>query len=176
MSLVESVRDLDRDAQEIAGRERSLVDAGREVLAVQVLHDEKVDAVLVADIVKDADVGVIEAGSRAGLPLEAGADFGICGKLFGEHFDRDRAVEAAVLGEVDLAHPARAERAENLVGAESCARDEWHEAGRLAQRPCAAQWYGAGVRGAARGGPSNAYVFCSFFSAAGKRTLFRISR
>ena len=53
-----------------------LVDSGaagqpiRQRLAVEALHDEKVDAVLVADVVEGADVRMIQRGDRLRFALE----------------------------------------------------------------------------------------------------------
>ena len=44
-------------------------------LAFQVLHDQVVDAILVADIVQRADVRVVQAGNRLGFAVETLAQF-----------------------------------------------------------------------------------------------------
>jgi hypothetical protein len=51
---------------------------------------------------------------RARLALEAGASIRIGRECRRQHFERDVAAELAVVGAVDLAHAARAERREDL--------------------------------------------------------------
>jgi hypothetical protein len=43
-----------------------------------------------------------------------------------EHFDGDEAIEAGVLGAVDVAHTSGAERSENLVRAKASAGSQAH--------------------------------------------------
>src|SRR5205085_1459667 len=75
--------------------------------------------------------GMRERGDGLGLALEAGERVGVRGQLRGEDLDRDLPVELRVARPVDLAHPARAERREDLVGTETGAGAESHEIGRI---------------------------------------------
>ena len=52
------------------------------------------------------------------------------GQLRREDLDRDVAVQLRVARAVDLAHPARAERREDLVGTETCSGGERHRGAR----------------------------------------------
>ena len=65
-----------------------------------------------------------ERRDRLRLALEAGQRVGIGGDGLREDLDRDVAVELRVPRAVDLSHPARAQRREDLVGAEAGAGDE----------------------------------------------------
>ena len=60
---VEGVGDLDAVAQDLVEGERALLEPVRERLALEVLHDQEVDAVVLADVVERADVRMGE-GSR----------------------------------------------------------------------------------------------------------------
>src|SRR5215831_3609371 len=51
-------------------RQRSTRQTGGKSFALQVLHYEELDVVLVADVVEDADVGMIQPRDRARFPLE----------------------------------------------------------------------------------------------------------
>jgi hypothetical protein len=62
---------------------------------------------------------VLQRRDRLRLAIEALLRRRVVRPLGRQHFDRDDAIEARVAGFVDLAHAARAEGAENLVGAES---------------------------------------------------------
>ena len=110
------VGDLRPDLERFVGLERPTLEASPERLAVQELHHEVVGVPFAADVVEGADVRVVERRDRARFSLEPLAHLGVVGKMRREDFHRDVAPEARVLGAVDLAHPARAERAENLVG------------------------------------------------------------
>ncbi len=82
MRLVQRVGDLDAVAQRLLERERPLHEPVRERLAFEVLHDQVLDAVLIADVVERADVRMGELRDRLRLPLEAlaaSADEDRCG-------------------------------------------------------------------------------------------------
>src|SRR5262249_51039630 len=69
------------------------------------------------DVVKRADVGMIERRYRACLALEPLAE------LFAYHLNRDSAAETRVHRPKDLPHTAFAEFAFDTVGAEACTRN-----------------------------------------------------
>jgi hypothetical protein len=56
-------------------------------LAFHALHDQIIHAVLMSDIVEDANVGMIQAGHGPGLVLEALLAAQIGGKMRGENLD-----------------------------------------------------------------------------------------
>jgi hypothetical protein len=66
-------------------------------------HHEVGGAVMRADVVERADVGVREGGDGAGLSLEARTTIRIGAQLSREDLDRDRPIEPRVAGLVDLA-------------------------------------------------------------------------
>jgi hypothetical protein len=80
-----------------------------EGLAFEQLHDEEGPALVLADVIYGADVGMIESGSSAGFALEAFDGQAIGGHVFWKKLESDEAVEARVLGFVDDAHAAPAE-------------------------------------------------------------------
>jgi hypothetical protein len=90
----------------------------RQRLAVEVFHDEKIDAGLLPDVVDGADMRMIQRGNGPSLALEPLLQFGMAGDMSGERLDGDGSIEARVSGFVDLAHAARAERRLDLVRAE----------------------------------------------------------
>ena len=110
------VRDLRADLQRFVDLQRAALEARRQGLAVQELHDEIVGGAFPADVVQRADVRVVERGDGAGLALEPFTNLGVFGKVRGEDLDRDVAPQARVLRPVDLPHPAGAQRADDLVG------------------------------------------------------------
>ena len=124
--LVERVGDLDGEAQRLVERKPASAEPFGERLAFEQLHDEVFGLAVVADVVEGADVRVGELRDRLRLPLEALADLGGFERCCGQDLDRDRAVEARVAGAIDLPHSARADRREDLVGAEARAGCEGH--------------------------------------------------
>ena len=72
-----------------------------------------------ADVVDRDDVGMVERGGRARLLFESLQALRVVREVGGKDLDRHVAPEARVIGPVDLSHPARAERREDLVGAEA---------------------------------------------------------
>ena len=72
-------------------------------------------AVLVADVVERADVGMRERRDRLRLALEPLPHVLVRREVRRQDLDRDRALEPRVLRPVDLSHPSRADRGEDLV-------------------------------------------------------------
>jgi hypothetical protein len=97
-----------------------------ERLPFDILHHQKVDAVLVADVVKDADVGMVQARDSACLTFEPLAALVIAGEMFGKHFDGNGAVEARVFGAIHFTHAAGSERGYDFVRAKASAGSEGH--------------------------------------------------
>jgi hypothetical protein len=115
----DAVSDLRRDNQRVGQRERALRQPISEGLAFEVLHDEERGAALLPDVIQRADVGMIELGDRSGFAVEALAELQVASETLGKNLDGDDAIEASVLGLVDFAHPARAQRGEDFVRAEA---------------------------------------------------------
>ena len=70
MRLVERVGDLPSERQHLGRRQRTPFQPVGQRLALHVLHDQVVEAVLVADVVEHADVRMVEARDRTRLALE----------------------------------------------------------------------------------------------------------
>ena len=126
MRAVERFADLRGHAERLIERDRSLLDTGSEHLALDVLHHPVTDAMLVADIVQCAGVGMVQRCDSAGFTLETGAQILTGGDVFGQDPNNDHAVGASVAGSVDFAPPSSADRGEHLVRAESVAAGERH--------------------------------------------------
>ena len=93
-----------------------------ERLALEQLHHQVVDAILVADVEQRADVRVVQARDGARFALEALAAPWITATSGGQDLDGDDAIQPRVARPIDLAHSARAENGLNLVRPEECAR------------------------------------------------------
>jgi hypothetical protein len=84
-----------------------LLDQHRKVVALDVLHDEEVNAIGISRIVSGDNVRMIQLGRSFDLSLKAGN----CCRIFHhggrEHLDRYRAIHAAMNGLEHLAHSTR---------------------------------------------------------------------
>jgi hypothetical protein len=97
-----------------------------EGLSFDVLHDEKVDAVLVSDVMEGADVWMLKRGDGARLAFEPLTEIGIGGERRGQDLDGDQAIEPDVPGLVNLAHAAGSQRAQDFIRTEADARSQAH--------------------------------------------------
>ena len=61
---------------------------------------------------------MIERRDRARLAVEAVAQLRVGGERRGEDLDGDGAIEPRIAGAIHLAHAARAEQGDDLIGAE----------------------------------------------------------
>jgi hypothetical protein len=120
------VGDGDRQLQHAGERQPARRDEIREALALDQLHGEKADVVVVLDREQRDDVGVVEAGHRARLALESGQAVGVRRHVGRQYLERHLAAEAHVPGPIHLAHAARAERGDDFVSPQAGAGDQCH--------------------------------------------------
>ena len=83
--------------------------------AVEQLHHDVDVAGVFLQLVDRDDVGMIEAGGRARFDVEALAAFFAVDHRRDHLLERDGAIEHRIVGLVDQAHPALAERRDDLV-------------------------------------------------------------
>ena len=93
----------------------SLHDAGLEVGAADVLHDDEVRAVVLAPVVNVHDVGALQVGGRRGLLAEALRERGVRCVLGQHHLYGNAAPEDVVLSLVHLGHAADPDALGDLV-------------------------------------------------------------
>ena len=87
--------------------ERLAVDQVLQGIAFHQLHDDKRTALLFADFVNGADIGVIQGGGRLRLSMEALKAAAIA-RTLGEKLQRDSAAKASIFRLVDNPHPPTA--------------------------------------------------------------------
>src|SRR5262245_58807206 len=126
MSPIERVGDLGPETLYLGGRQGSTGDPLGEGLALDQLHDQVVDPVLAPDIMQHADVRMIEPRNYARLALEPGARLRALGQVRGQHLDGYVAPQPRVPRAIDLAHPSRAKRSDDFIGAQTGADGQWH--------------------------------------------------
>jgi hypothetical protein len=73
-------------------------------LALQQLHDDKRLAIVIPDIVKGANIGMVEDGYGPGLSSEARHRSAGCRQLHGQEFEDNVTTQADVFGPVHLSH------------------------------------------------------------------------
>ena len=129
MGRLEGIGNLGAEPARLAGRQRAARQACREGLTLQQLHDEEVDALLVAKIEQRADIRMGQLRDDARLAIQPLLVFGRVGQVGGQHLDGHGAIEAAVGGFVDLAHAAGPDQGDDLIGSESGAGGECHGSG-----------------------------------------------
>jgi hypothetical protein len=96
-------------------RQPTFVKTGFESVPLQVLHDQIGGAILVADIVQHANVGMVKRGDGAGFLLETPLGCRVIRKVRRQDFDGYGPLQASVASTVHFAHPARTERRLNFV-------------------------------------------------------------
>ena len=85
-----------------------------EVLALEVLHGDVRQALVLAELVDGDDVAVVEPAGGLGLALEAGDQLGVADRGLAHHLDRGQAVDRRVPALVDHAEGAAADLLEDL--------------------------------------------------------------
>ncbi len=88
---------------------------GGEVLAIDVLHRQEVDALHLTHVVHAADVRMGDLPGDPHLVEEALQSTGVLLELLRKELERHRLAELQVVGAVDLAHPAAAEQTDDAV-------------------------------------------------------------
>ena len=116
VGLVQRVRNLDGVVQYLIQRQRTFFQALRQRLAFEILHYQIIKAILLADVVKRADMRMIQAGNGARFALESLTQFGSIGKVIRKDFDGNGAVEPRIPGAVHLSHPTCANCREDFIG------------------------------------------------------------
>ena len=127
MRRLEGVGQGDAHVDERHDVERSLRGALQRRLALQQLHDQEDAAVAgLTDVVKRADVGVLQRGHGPRLAQEPLARRRVAGQGGGQHLDRHIALETRVARPVDLPHAAGANGADDFVRPEPSAGGDSH--------------------------------------------------
>ena len=112
---VEAVGDIDGEGKEEFEVHGTPADSVFQGLAVEKFHGDEGFAIVFADVVNGADVGMIERGRGFGFATEAFEGLGIVGDVVGKEFQGNEAVEARVFGFINYAHSAATEFFENAV-------------------------------------------------------------
>jgi len=114
VSRIERLGDLNGQVEQLIGRERCAGRSGSRTrpsrnpvfqrLALQQFHGDERLAVVLANVVEGADVGMIERRSGARFALEALQGLGALGDILGQEFERHQAPQPRVLGLINHTH------------------------------------------------------------------------
>jgi hypothetical protein len=122
VGFIQRVGDRGSVAQHFFDRQRPTPKTIGQSFASQALHHQIVGAILGADVVQTADVGMRKLGDGTSFTLKALLQTGTRDKMPGENFDGDITVEAGIACTVDLTHAARTQRREFRRAQVSCQR------------------------------------------------------
>ncbi len=106
MGGVERVGDVSGEREEGVELQGHVCQYVFERLAVEEFHGDERMALVFANLINRADVGMVERGSGAGLAAKALERQKITRDIVGKEFEGDEAAELHVFGFVDDAHPA----------------------------------------------------------------------
>src|ERR1700685_545328 len=104
--LVERRGDFPSNPQRLLQPQPSPLQAVGQRFAFQVLHDEKIDAALRADIMQGADMRVIQRRNRLRLALHALSEIGSRGEMRRQTLDSHITSQPRVASAVDFPHSA----------------------------------------------------------------------
>ena len=112
---IERVGDFDGESEEVFDIHGAAVDAVLERLPIKEFHGDEGVAILLADIVNRADVGMVQGRGGLRFTLESRESLRIAGDILRQKFQRDEALEARVFGLVNDTHASAAELFDDAV-------------------------------------------------------------
>ena len=131
MRGLQRVGDLSSEREHAAERQGLAGDLLLQRLAPHQLHHEERPALLFADVVHRADVGMVQRRRGARLAREPVERLRAVRQVLRQELDGDVAPQPDVLGLVDDTHPSAADQGDDAVVGERLADDgQWH-GGRL---------------------------------------------
>ena len=122
----EAVGDLEGVVDRLALRELSAGERRAQCLSLEQLLDDVGRSIVRPDVVNSRDVGVVQDPGGARLLLESAQAVRVGGERRRQDLDRDLAPQSWVLRPVDFAHSPRAQRRDDLVGAQPAPRSNNH--------------------------------------------------
>ena len=114
----ERVSDGDRVLKGLFHRHRPTGQPVRQRLPFEQLHDQEVDPVGLAQVVKHANVRMVQRGNGLRLALESFSPRGVFSQVMWKYLNRNRPVQTGVYGAVHFAHATCRKRSLESIGAE----------------------------------------------------------
>jgi len=122
----EAAGDLQCVGRRLAHRQRSVLEARAERLAVHEFHHDEGAARVLDELVNRQDVGVRQLRDADRLALEARERCRVVRERLGDHLDRNVTPEPRIAGTIDGAHAAGAERRDDFVATETRSGSQRH--------------------------------------------------
>jgi hypothetical protein len=126
----QGLRNLDRERERLAGRNRTLRDSISQRRSFDELHHQRLDAAAVFEAVQRGDIRMIERRQDFGFALKAREPIAIAGQFCRQDFDGDVTLQACIEGAVHLAHPTGADRFLDFVRSDSGSKGKQRHAER----------------------------------------------
>ncbi len=117
MSAGNRVSNLNRIFQSFGEWHRSFDEPFGQWLTRQVLKDQIVHPVFIANIVQCANSGVVQSGNRSGFLLESLDAFAVTGHVHWQNFYGDEPIEAAIHAAIDFCHSSLSDQRQKLIAA-----------------------------------------------------------
>jgi hypothetical protein len=138
--LIERTGDLGRDLEDLGEGNGTPLEPRCERLAVDIFHHQVADDLspgrivfacrtgrrCFADVKQGADVRVTQRRDVPSLPSEPFPEARVGCEMRGQEFNCDHAVESRVASAINLTHPARAKRRDDLVRAQASSGSKRH--------------------------------------------------
>src|SRR5581483_2591078 len=106
MRRIQSICNLDGQTEKNFWIEWSPGDEMFEGFAIEVFHGDECMAILLADVVDSANIGMIQCRSGLRFPLETSQGLGVAGNFVRQKFQSDEAMQTGIFCFVDNAHTA----------------------------------------------------------------------
>ena len=126
MRRIERLAHFHADPQGLLQRNRAASQPVGQRFALQILHHQKIDAVLMPHVVQRADTRMIQRRNRARLAVESLSQLRVGGKMLRQDLDGHVAAQPGIPGAIHLAHSARSQRGHNLVRSKFRSRNQRH--------------------------------------------------
>src|SRR5213594_2783034 len=115
MGGVQRARQLDCDLQQVTGSDRLAIDEVLQGPPIEVLHNDKRTAVMLADIVNRANLRVIQSRGGARFNTKSFQRLRVACPFLGEELQRDSAAQANVFSLIDHTHAARSQAFQDAI-------------------------------------------------------------
>ena len=112
---VEGISNFNGQGQDGLSLHRSSGDAVFQSQPIQKLHSDKALALVLADFVDSADVGMVQGRSRAGFAAKSFQCLRILRDILRQELERYKSAKGGVLGLINHTHAAAAEHLDDAV-------------------------------------------------------------
>ncbi len=112
---IERIRNFNRECDQRFIVQRTSHDHVLERHAIQKFHGNEAQALVLANFVNGADIGMVQGGGGSGFAPEALERLGVTRHIIGQEFQRNKTAQGCIFGLVDDTHPTAAELFDDAV-------------------------------------------------------------